>query len=451
MTIVWGILCLGLIVFVHELGHFFAARLCGVKVESFSIGMGPVLLHKTIGNTDYRLSLLPFGGYCGMKGEQAFRDALEQNLSAIPKEEGGFYGVHPLKRVIIAFAGPAMNFIFAVISLSIIAMTGYTFYSADNRVILADDLYPEMNSAAKAAGLQTGDRILSIAGQEVTDFSQIAQIAGIRPNEELEIIIQRGDKELTVQLTPTMDSSTGQGKVGVMSWIDPIVHTVTVGGAAFRGGLQTGDVILAINGTPVENTAAIQKLVPGGASTVEFQVLRETSKEPLNLTIDVPANGDLGLLFTVPEHEAPRYSFFPALGQGIRETTELVALTFKSIGLLFKGIDVTQAVSGPVRITVMLGDTVKNGFEAGFRAGLASTLNFLALISISLFIMNLLPIPILDGGLILFSLIETIIRRPVHPKVMYYTQFIGVAFIVVLFGLALFSDARYLFSDLVRW
>ena len=105
MTIVLGILCLGLIVFVHELGHFIAARLCGVEVESFSIGMGPVLLHKTIGKTDYRLSLLPFGGYCGMKGEQAFREALEQNLPEIPKEPGGFYGVHPLKRAIIAFSG----------------------------------------------------------------------------------------------------------------------------------------------------------------------------------------------------------------------------------------------------------------------------------------------------------------------------------------------------------
>lgn len=127
-----------------------------------------------------------------------------------------------------------------------------------------------------------------------------------------------------------------------------------------------------------------------------------------------------------------------------------MALTFKSIGLLFKGVDVTQAVSGPVRITIMLGDTVQSGFDAGVRSGLASTLNFLALISISLFIMNLLPIPILDGGLILFALIQILIRRSVHPKVMYYTQFIGIGFIIILFGIALFSDARYVFTDLLR-
>lgn len=450
MTIVWGILCLGLIVFVHELGHFIAARICGVKVESFSIGMGPVLVHKTIGETDYRLSLLPFGGYCGMKGEQAFRDALEQNLPAIPKEEGGFYGVHPLKRAIIAFSGPAMNLIFAIISFTIIAMTGYTFYAADNKVILADDVYPEMNSAAKAAGIQTGDKILFINGKEITDFSQISQTVSVHPNEQLEVIIERDGVQQKLFITPSMDSFTGQGKIGVMNWVSPQVYSVTVGAAAYRAGLQEGDVITAINGQPVNNTVDMQKLLPQEASTVALQVMRDGNIDPIELSLTVPANGDLGLMFSVPAREAPRYSFFPAIWQGTKETGELFALTFKSIGLLFKGVDVTQAVSGPVRITVMLGDTVQTGFKAGFRAGLTSTLNFLALISISLFIMNLLPIPILDGGLILFALIETIIRRPVHPKVMYYTQFIGIAFIVVLFGIALFSDARYLFSDFFR-
>ena len=450
MTIVWGILCLGLIVFVHELGHFIAARLCGVKVESFSIGMGPVLVHKTIGETDYRLSLLPFGGYCGMKGEQGFRDALEQNLSAIPKEEGSFYGVHPLKRAVIAFSGPAMNLIFAAISLSIIAMTGYTFYAADNKVILADEVYPDMNSAAKEAGIQTGDKILFIDGESITDFSQISQAVAVRPGEELEVVIERDGVQKTVLLSPVMDTSTGQGKIGVMNWVSPLVHSVTVGAAAYRAGVQAGDLIIAINGQPVENTVDLQQLIPQGSSTLEFQVERQGHSEPVHLMVSVPAHGDLGLTFSVPAREAPRYSFFPALWQGVKETGELVALTFKSIGLLFKGLDVTQAVSGPVRITVMLGDTVQSGFAAGFRAGLTSTLNFLALISVSLFIMNLLPIPVLDGGLILFALIETVIRRPVHPKVMYYTQFIGIAFIIVLFGIALFSDARYLFSDFFR-
>ena len=263
-------------------------------------------------------------------------------------------------------------------------------------------------------------------------------------------MVQRDGQELTIRLIPAMDPSTGQGKVGVMSWIEPLVHTVTLGAAGYRAGFQEGDLIVAVNGVPVDNTVDIQRLVPAGASTVDFQVMRGDASQPITLSTAIPANGDLGLLFSVPAREAPRYSFFPAIWQGVKETGELVALTFKSIGLLFKGVDVTQAVSGPVRITIMLGDTVQSGFDAGFRSGLASTLNFLALISISLFIMNLLPIPILDGGLILFALIQILIHRPVHPKVMYYTQFIGIGFIIILFGIALFSDARYVFTDLLR-
>ena len=126
----------------------------------------------------------------------------------------------------------------------------------------------------------------------------------------------------------------------------------------------------------------------------------------------------------------------------------MIGLTFKSISLLFKGINLTNAVSGPVRITVMLGDTVQSGFSAGFRTGLVSTLNFLALISVSLFIMNLLPIPILDGGLVLFAVIEAIIRKPVHPKIMYYTQFIGIVFIFILLGIAVFSDANFIIKGI---
>ena len=173
MNIIWGILCLGFIVFVHELGHFIAARLCGVKVESFSIGMGPVLLHKTIKETDYRISLLPFGGYCGMKGEQAFQKAIEEKLSYIPKEENSFYGVHPLKRAFIAFMGPGMNVLFSVLAFTIIAMTGYTYYSADNRIILANEVSITEKSVAYEAGIKTGDRIVSINDKDIKLFSDI--------------------------------------------------------------------------------------------------------------------------------------------------------------------------------------------------------------------------------------------------------------------------------------
>ena len=155
---------------------------------------------------------------------------------------------------------------------------------------------------------------------------------------------------------------------------------------------------------------------------------------------------DVGIRFASDRYHTPTYGFFGSIKQGFLETIETIGLTFKSIGLLFKGVDFTSAVSGPIRITQMIGETAVSGFSASFSTGIVTVLNFLALISISLFIMNLLPIPILDGGLILFALIETISRRKIHPKILYYVQFIGLAFIAVLFCIALFSDFRYLFN-----
>ena len=135
MTIIYGLIGLGFIVFIHELGHFITAKICGVTVESFSIGMGPILLHKTIKGTDYRLSLIPLGGYCGMKGQKDFQVALDEKLESITGDKDSFYGIHPLKRVIIAFSGPFFNFIFAAIAFMIISMIGYSYYTSENKII----------------------------------------------------------------------------------------------------------------------------------------------------------------------------------------------------------------------------------------------------------------------------------------------------------------------------
>ena len=154
----------------------------------------------------------------------------------------------------------------------------------------------------------------------------------------------------------------------------------------------------------------------------------------------------VGIGFHAEKIKSKTYSFFPAIINGFVEAGKTTALTFKSLGLLFQGIDLTKAVSGPLRITVMLGDTAKSGFSAGFSTGVVTVFNFLALISISLFIMNLLPIPILDGGLILFALIEAITKKQISPRIQYYIQFIGIAFILVLFTFAMFGDISYIIN-----
>jgi|WetSurMetagenome_2_1015567.scaffolds.fasta_scaffold147961_2 regulator of sigma E protease len=366
MKWIYGILLLGFIVFFHELGHFLAAKFFGVVVESFSIGFGPVLVHKKCGTTDYRISVLPLGGYCGMKGEKDFTDAINKGLNHIDAPKNSLYGINPLKRAFIGFAGPLFNMLFAIIALTIISMTGYTYYSYPPKITLADEVYPELHSAAREAGLKTGDIITGINGTHISDFSGIIEEVATRPDENIQVSVNRSGTPLTFTVHTDFDKSEGTGKIGITA-----AH----------------DTALAC--------------------------------------------------------EAPRYSFFPALVNGLEQTGKTTALTIKSIGILFRGVDIKKAVSGPARITDILGDTVQQGFSSSTRNGIAGMLDLMAFISISLFVMNLLPIPILDGGLILFAFIQIIIRRQVHPKIQYYVQFIGLAFIAVLFVIGLTGDISY--------
>ncbi len=366
MTVVYGLICLSFIIFFHELGHFIAARACKVTVEAFSIGMGPVLLHKKIGITDYRISLFPIGGYCAMKGEQDFKNALDANLPTITADKDSLYGIHPLKRALIACAGPCFNLLFAFMAFTTIAMTGYTYYAPSAVIVLADELYPEIHSAARDAGLKTGDTILEINNQKVNDFSDISVLVATCPDEDITVIVERDGTEMQFTVHTDMDKTHGIGKIGVSST---------------KGSYQ--------------------------------------------------------------KRSAPVYSFFPALLQGAKETMNMTGIAVKSIAVLFKGVEITNAVSGPARLTTMLGDTVKEGFSAGINSGIVSTLQFLALISISLFIMNLLPIPILDGGLVLFAFIETVFKKQVPPKVQYYVQYIGIAFIAAMLLIGIGGDIKY--------
>ena len=363
MKWLYGLLCLFFLILFHEFGHFLAAKLFGVKVESFSVGFGPILIHKKIHGTDYRLSLFPLGGYCGMKGEKDFQNAIEAKLPQIEAEKDSLYGIHPLKRAIIGFAGPFFNFFFAFIAYSLIAGIGYKYYTYSNSILINENI---TSSVAKDAGLESGDIITSINGKVTNDFSDLIQEISVRPDEDLILTVDRNGQNLSFTLHSEMDKATGSGKIGIAA---------------------------------------------------------DTSK--------------------ILEKESKKYSFFPALGHGFLESCNSVILTIKSIGLLFKGVDLDNAVSGPARVTEMLGTTVKEGFSAGLKQGLIALLSLMAIISISLFIMNLLPIPILDGGLILIAIIEFVFHKKINPKIQYYIQFIGLAFIALLFIIGLQGDIKY--------
>ncbi|MBQ9537847.1 MAG: site-2 protease family protein [Treponema sp.] len=370
MTIIIGIVGLGFLVFFHELGHFIAAQALGVKVLAFSVGMGPVLLHKEVGGTDYRLSMIPLGGYCAMKGENDFKKAMEENRKSIEGDSDSFYGVHPLKRLLIAFAGPFFNLVFGFIAFLTIAMMGYSYYSAGTQVSMADEIYEGMASPAHEAGMMSGDIIKAMNGKDMETFVDLQNFIAIHSDEDIRITLERDGEIMELTVHSLLDKETGMGKLGIVSSVDSIIET----------------------------------------------------------------------------HYGP-FSFPAAVVEGAKQCGSFIALTFKGIAILFKGVDVTNVISGPVRMTTMLGDTVKQGFAEGAHVGIISSLQILAFISISLFITNLLPIPILDGGLILFAFIEIVARRKMHPKLLYYIQYVGIAFVALLLVLALTGDVRYLIAN----
>lgn len=366
MKWLYGLLCLFFLIIFHEIGHFIAAKICGVKVESFSVGFGPILLHKKIRGTDYRISLLPLGGYCGMKGEEDFRKAVEENLPVMNTEPDSLYGVHPLKRAVIGFAGPFFNFILAIIFSSLIYAIGYEYQTYSNKIILSNELYENTSMVAQNAGIKTGDKIIKIQNKTVQHFNDIITELSILGDKDITVEVDRNGEILQFNLHTELDKETGMGKIGVAADVSDILTVYT-----------------------------------------------------------------------------PKMNFFQCLGSGFKDSMNVISVTFKSFRILFKGIKLTNAVSGPVRVTEMLGSSIQSGFNESAKWGFISIFNLMSVISISLFIMNLLPIPVLDGGLILVAFIEFITRRKIKPKTQYKIQFIGIAFIAILFCIALTSDITY--------
>ena len=439
MKIILGLIALGIVVVVHEAGHFIAAKLCGVVVESFSVGWGPVLLRKKWRGTEYRLSLLPIGGYCGMKGEDAWEKALDENLDAIPEEEGGFYSCGSLRRILIGFAGPVANLILAFILLAIVGTQGYSFYTWENRIIPVTEAdesgapYP-----AAAAGLMAGDKILSINGAAMSNFYDIQQYVGTRAGEALLVEFERDGRTLTTEMTAALDKKTGLGKIGAYPFIPLKVGNVKEGSSAETAGIRAGDEIIAVNGVPVANQLEFAAALAQKPAQVALTVKREAITLERAVTVIYRESGEAetGIGWSPIAVSVAGAPFPACIAKGAQETARMVAITLKSLTLLFKGVDLTEAVSGPVRITVMLGE-VASASTTGF-------LELVAVICVSLFLMNLLPIPVLDGGVILVALIEGISRRKIRPKTLYRVQLAGAAIIAVIFVFALFGDIRYL-------
>lgn len=450
LVIILGLVGLGVVVFVHELGHFIASRIVGVEVEAFSLGWGPKLTGFVRGKTEYRVSVFPIGGYCRMKGEESFKAALERSDETMPREPGSYYGASPWRRIVIALAGPLANLFFALIVAIVVAAAGYDIRTFGNKVILASDYaFPgEVLSSlpAEKAGIRTGDRIVAIDGVQIEMYSQIQDIIARSPNKDLTFTIERESRKIELTVTPALDRETGAGRVGLYAWIDPVVGAVEEGSSAFLAGISPGDRIVAVEGKTIAHAIAFQRAIAEHpqALPVAFERNGVVTETDLVLAWDKEGNPDLGLSFDTLRYHMQAKNLLDAVSQGASETGRTISGTLRGLSsLLFGNVNVMNAVSGPARITYMVGAVASQGFREGIGNGFSQVFNFLALLSISLFIMNLLPIPLLDGGQILLFLVEGVRNKPLKLKTVYRYQVIGMAVVLMLFLLGTIADVTF--------
>ncbi len=448
LNIFLGLLGLGLLITIHEFGHLLAAVRGGVCVEAFSVGWGPVIWKKTIRQIEFRLSAIPLGGYCKMKGSESLQEAILNKSSSIPKENGSFYSANWLTRCIILLAGPGMNLLTALLLFWAVFFIGIQYETFPNKIALS----PDSDSPAAAAGLQTGDIITRINNKAVTDFQDLRQqIAGLATSE-VTIYFERDGLSKSTQIIPKLDKSTGAGIIGVYPYIEPVINDelADMDNASYwqQSGIMAGDRLQAINGTKIQHAVEFEQIWQGLKEEdfpVEMTIMRNQSEIRLSLSAP-PENGQQDLLsWQTIEGRSPDRGFIESGLQAGAEIYRTISMSIKGFIMLFRGADISRAVSGPLEITYMVGAAATNGFSRGIVSGITAIFHFLGLISVVLAFMNLLPIPALDGGQILFTMVERISPFPYSPVTIVRYQNIGAAVILVLLVFAVTSDLFFLF------
>lgn len=434
-TAVYGLFSLGILVFVHELGHFVAGKLTGIRVVTFSIGFGRGILSMDHKGTHYKIGWVPLGGFCRFAGEG---EDLRDDRTGAPDE---FYERPAWARLITISAGVVANFLLAFLIFSGISLTGYSYRSFDNRITVNDKFTsPEksMQLPALSAGLKTGDRILSVNGKPTPNFQKLQGIITMRPEEKLTLKVARGDKTNTYYLTSGL-APTGAGYINIRPYYPAIVSNVT-SPAARAAGLRPDDEVVRFNDEKVDSIYKLQALLTANETNqARVGVLRDGERLTFSLrpTRHQEKNGQgqgrvryrIGFIAKSPPvytYKERQHNLLAAMGKGGRMVGETIGSVFKSIGLIFNPkVDTGKAVGGPIRITGMLGEVMKEG-------SLAFWLRFMALISLALGLFNILPIPAADGGHVVLTLIEMIRGKRLPFAVLQRIQMVGVMILITL-------------------
>jgi regulator of sigma E protease len=431
------IVVLGIMIVVHELGHFLAAKLFGVRVEVFSVGFGKRLFGFRRGDTDYRLSAIPLGGYVKMSGE---------NPGDERTGDAGEFSAHPRwQRFFIAVAGPAANILLAIVLLTAVFMVHYVRpYHLDQPAVLSHVLE---ESPAEHAGLQPGDRILRLENMRNPTWEDVELKVLLSPNLPLSLDVERNGEVIALTVTPT---SRDPQQIPVVGWLPDQPNTITYADPdrpAYRAGIRPGDELVGLDGRPVRTMLAVQNyLQQHGAQPVEVAVVRD-GKE-LHFTVTPEAIEESGhTVYRLGVASQPvrveRLAFAAAFQKSLETNRRYSLLIFELVGKMIRGQVSMKQIEGPIGIARISG-------QAARMDGWIPLLMLMALISLNLGIFNLFPIPILDGGVILLLLIESVMRRDISMQVKERIYQFSFLFLILFAGVVIYNDVVKMLPGLMR-
>lgn len=428
-NIVWLLVLIGVMILIHELGHFWAARYFNVGVEVFSFGFGPRLFGFRRGETDYRFSAVLFGGYVKMRGDQPGEDGSE--------DANGFLSKPKWQRLIISFAGPFMNVILAVGLLTGLFMVKYQkIAEADQRSVVG---HVVKDSAAAKAGLQEGDRIVAIDGEQNPAWDDIALKEVASAYRPMHITVDRAGKRFETDVTPVLDDKSGMGWAGWSEQGQTEVGKLSPGMPAEKAGLKRGDLLLSANGQTINSTYKLQEVIEAAnGKPVNLRIERagqpsEISIQPAYSNADGRSRWMIGVLLEQKLNIiTTKLSLPDAFSESVRQNMKGASLIFQFLkGVLERRMSAKQ-LSGPIGIAQLSGDAAREGPTA--------FVHLMSMVSLNLAIFNLLPIPILDGGVILLLLVEMLIGRDLSLPVKEAVIKVGFVFLMVVTVFALYND-----------
>ena len=435
-TVIPFVVVLGIMIFVHELGHFVAARLIGVRVLMFKLGFGKYILSFKRGHTEYGIGWIPIGGYVKMFGDPTEVEGGEEEVEFedIPEEDKreALYYRPPLQKLFTFIAGPAMNIVLAFVIAPAIYMLGVNVVPPVVGLV-------ESGSPAEVAGIEPGDRVLSIDGEEVTAFKDIKRMEVVNPEKTLTYVVQRGDEQKEIDVDIKKGEDEPMGVSGINEPYPAIVGRVQEGSPAEEAGLQTKDRVLSINGKRIELWAELVNTVKENeGDPLTIALLREGKEITKRVTPEYNEQYDRHLMGIGPylEMEFVRYGFFESIVLGAEFCVEQTGFLFEVLGKLVTFQLSAKLMAGPLGIGAMTG--------AATRSGLGPLIAFTVLISINLGILNLLPFPPLDGGHILFTSLEGVMGREIKMKYKEAVFRVGFFLLITLMVLVTVNDVfRY--------